>query len=64
MVFKKNITLLVATKTIPFFVVVPIISDQRCSKLHLDYAIVDTTILDINPIHTGGADRIFLAALS
>ena len=31
MVFKKSFTLFVATKTIPFFVDVPIISDQRCS---------------------------------
>ena len=31
MVFKKTFTLLVATKTIPFFVVVAIISDHRCS---------------------------------
>ena len=31
MVFKKSSTLLVATKTIPFFVIVPIIYDHRCS---------------------------------
>ena len=31
MVIKKSFTLLVATKTIPFFVSVPIISDHRCS---------------------------------
>ena len=31
MVIKKGFTLLVATKTKPFFVVVPIISDHACS---------------------------------
>ena len=31
MVFKKSITLLVATRTTRFFVVVPIISENRCS---------------------------------
>ena len=33
MVFKKSFSLLVASKTIPFFVVMPIISDHRCSLL-------------------------------
>ena len=35
MVFKKSFTLLVATKTIPFFVVAPIISDRRCLRIYI-----------------------------
>ena len=33
-VFKKSFKLLVATKTIPFFVVVPILSDHRCRSIN------------------------------
>ena len=35
MVSEKSFQLLVATKTIPFFVVVPIISDHRCSTSNI-----------------------------
>ena len=44
MVSEKSFQLLVATKTIPFFVVVPIISDHRCISGLLDIGKADVKV--------------------